>query len=169
MGTSLLATSRRHWDTYGHARPVAPSPTLPGLALASSPGTTVGIGPLDAAGSGGAGAGSTFSYLGGTSTGATAVDTIGTAPNDSRGTFVITTAGSPAAGLLAQVNFTEPYTTPVNVVVSAVDATASPVVSVPVGAVTIGTGVGSTTGFTVATSSALTAAHAIQITYYVEP
>lgn len=169
MGTSLLGTSRVHYDTYGHKRPVAPSPTLPGLALANTPGTTTGIGPVAVSGTGGAGAGATFSYVGGTSTGATAVDTLNTAPNDSRGQFVITTAGTPVAGLIAQVVFTEPYTGPVNVVVSAVDTTASPVVSVPVGAVLTSTAPGATTGFTIASSSSLTTAHAIEITYIVEP
>jgi hypothetical protein len=169
MGTATVSHSRRHWDTYGHAKPVCPAPALPGLALANSAGTTVGIGPLAASGTGGAGAGSTFSYNGGTSTGATAVDTNGTNPNDARGQFVITTAGTPVAGLIAQVVFTEPYSTPVNVVVSAVDTTASPVVSVPVGAVLTGTAPGATTGFTVATSSSLTTAHAVLITYHVEP
>src|ERR1700728_4847701 len=109
MPTSLIGTSRRHWDTYGHARPVCPAPILPGLATASSAGTTTGIGAISA----GAGAASTFSYVGGSPTGATAVDTLNTAPNDGRGQFVITTAGTPAAGIIAQVNFTEPYTGPV--------------------------------------------------------
>lgn len=165
MPTSLIGYSRRHWDTYGHARPGCPAPILPGLATASSAGTTPGIGAISA----GAGAASTFSYVGGSSTGATAVDTLNTVPNDGRGQFVITTAGTPAAGILAQVNFIEPYTGPVNVVVSAVDTTASPNVSVPVGAVLSSTAPGATTGFTVVTSSALSAAHAVQIVYHVEP
>lgn len=169
MGTSQQGTSRMHYDAYGHKRPVPPSPTLPGLAVANTAGTTPGIGPLAASGTGGAGAGSTFSYVGGTGTGASAVDTLNTAPNDSRGQFNIATAGTPAAGLLAQVVFTEPYSGPVNVVVSAVDVTASPAVSVPVGAVMVTTGSGTTTGFTIASSSSLTTAHTIQINYQVEP
>lgn len=169
MATSQQGTSRMHYDTYGHARPVAPAPTLPGLAVANSAGTTPGIGPLAASGTGGAGAGATFSYIGGTGTGAAAVDTLATGPNDSRGQFNIATAGTPAAGLLAQVNFAEPYSGPVNIVVSAVDVTASPAVSVAVGAVMITNGVGTTTGFTIATSQALTTAHTVQVNYQVEP
>lgn len=165
MGTSNQGTPRVHYDTYGHKKPIAPSPTLPGLATAASAGTTTGIGAISA----GAGAGATVSYVGGTGTGTSAVDTNNTAPNDSRGQLIVTTAGTPAAGIIAQVNFTEPYTGPVNVVVSAVDTTASPNVSVAVGAVLTATAPGATTGFTIVTSSALTAAHAIEIVYVVEP
>lgn len=165
MPTSQQGTSRRHFDTYGHARPVAPSPTLPGLAAAASAGTTTGIGAITA----GAGTGATVSYVGGTGTNGSAVDTLATGPNDSRGQFIVTTAGTPAAGIIAQVNFTEPYTGPVNVVVSAVDLTASPNVSVAVGAVLTTSAPGATTGFTVVTSSSLTAAHNVEIVYIVEP
>lgn len=153
-----------YYDTYGHQRPVPTSPLLPGLATASSAGTTTGIGAISA----GAGSGATFAYVGGTSTGASAVDTLNTKPNDTRGQFVITTAGTPAAGILAQVNFTQAYSDPVQVLVSAVDTTASPAVSVAVGAVLVSTGVGTTAGFTIVTSSSLTTAHAIQIVYKVE-
>lgn len=169
MTSSNTQSSRVHYDTYGHQRPAAPGPALPGLALANSPGTTPGIGPLAASGTGGAGAGSTFSYIGGTGTGTSAVDTLNTGPNDMRGSFNIATAGTPAAGLIAQVNFQNAFTGPVCVVVSAVDVTASPNVSVPVGAVMNTSAPGTTTGFTIATSSALTAAHTIQINYQVEP
>jgi hypothetical protein len=165
MGTSLIGTSRLHYDTYGHKHPICTAPTLPGLATAASVGTVAGIGAISA----GAGTGATMSYVGGTSTGATAVDTIGTQPNDGRGQFVITTAGTPAAGILAQVVFEEPYTQPVQVVVSAVDTTASPNVSVAVGAVLASAAPGATTGFSIVTSQALTAAHGIQISYHVEP
>lgn len=154
------------FDAYNHANPY-PGGTLPCIALSNSPSATVGIGPLAAAGTGGAGAGSTTQYPGGTGTGASAVDTLNYRPNDSRGTFLLNAAGTPAAGLLAQVNFAQPYSGPVNVVVTAVDTTASPVVSVPVGAVLATTGSGATTGFQVASSAGLTAAHAILISYEV--
>jgi hypothetical protein len=159
-----------HYDTYGHQRPAAPSPTLPGLALSNNASTSVGFGPLAVSGTGGAGAGSTVTYVGGTSTGTTAVDTIGTKPNDSRGQFILTAAGTPVAGLVAQVNFTEPYTQPVTVLVNCLDTTASPVVALAMSAQLASTGVGATTGFQIAsTGTALTAAHAYQITYTVLP
>lgn len=156
------------YDFYNH-QSTAPGPTLPCIALANSPSTTVGIGPLAASGTGGAGAGSTTGYPGGTGSGSTAVDTLGYRPNDSRGTFVLTTAGTPVAGLIAQVNFAQSFAGPVNIVASAVDLTASPVVSIPVGIVLATTGSGSTAGFQIASSSSLTAAHNILISYDVNP
>jgi hypothetical protein len=170
MGTSNSSYPPVHYDTYGHKKPIAPSPLLPCIALANSPSSTVGIGPLAASGTGGAGAGATTSYNGGTGTGASAVDTLNTVPNDSRGQFILTTAGTPVAGLIAQVNFTEPYTGPVNVVPGCVDITASPNVAIAVGAVLSATAPGATTGFQiVSTGTALTTAHAYLITYNVEP
>ena len=164
MSTSV----RVHYDAYGHQRPVPPCPTLPCIALANSASTTVGIGPLAVSGTGGAGAGATTSYNGGTGTGSSAVDTIGTAPNDSRGQFVLTTAGTPVAGLVAQVNFAQAYTQPVTVNVTAVDTTASPPVAVAMAAVLTGTAPGATAGFQiVSTATALTTAHAYLIAYEV--
>lgn len=169
MGTSNLGYQPVHYDAYGHEEPVPPSPLLPCIALANSPSTTVGIGPLAASGTGGAGAGATTSYNGGTGTGASAVDTINTVPNDTRGQFILTTAGTPVAGLVAQVNFTEPYRDPVTVVVNCVDTTASPNVALAMGAVLSGTAPGATTGFQiVSTATALTTAHAYLITYEVK-
>jgi hypothetical protein len=157
-----------HFDFYGHSKPVPPSPPLPCIALANSASATVGIGPLAVSGTGGAGAGATTSYVGGTSTGATAVDTLNTAPNDTRGQFILTTAGTPVGGLVAQVNFTQPYTRPVTVVVNCLDTTASPEVALAMSAVLLATGSGATTGFQiVSTATALTTAHAYQITYSV--
>jgi hypothetical protein len=157
-----------HYDAYGHIRPVSPSPTLPCIALANSASSTVGIGPLAASGTGGAGAGATTSYVGGTGTGASAVDTIATGPDDQRGQFILTTAGTPVAGLVAQVNFTEPYTAPVTVVVNCLDTTASPNLAIAMAPVLLSTGVGATTGFQIcSTTTALTTAHAYQITYSV--
>lgn len=157
----------QNYDFYNHATP-APGAALACIALANSPSTAVGIGPLAAAGTGGAGAGSTTTYPGGTGTGATAVDTLGYRPNDSRGSFVLAAAGTPVAGLVAQVNFAAPYQGPVNVNVTAVDLTASPNVSILVGAVLAITGSGATAGFQVVTTPALTAAHSYLISYDVQ-
>jgi hypothetical protein len=157
------------YDAYNHVAQ-APGSALPCIALSNSPSATVGIGPLAAGGTGGAGAGATTSYPGGTGTGASAVDTIGYKPNDARGSFILTAAGTPVAGLVAQVNFAQPYANPVNVVVTCVDLTASPVVAIPVGAQLATTGSGATTGFQVASSgTALTAAHNYLISYEVNP
>lgn len=160
MGTNIT------YDAYGHETP-APAPVLPCIALSNNPSATVGIGPLAVAGTGGAGAGSTTTYVGGTGSGATAVDTLATTPDDSAGQFILTAAGTPVAGLIAQVNFRQPYSTPVTVAVTAVDATASPVVAITVGAVLNGSAPGTTTGFQIA-GPALTAAHNYQISYVVK-
>jgi hypothetical protein len=156
------------YDAYNHISG-APGATLPCIALANSPSATVGIGPLALAGTGGAGAGATTAYPGGTGTGSTAVDTLGYRPNDSRGSFILAAAGTPVAGAVAQVNFAQPYAGPVNVVASAVDLTASPQVSIAVGAVLAITGSGATAGFQLATTPALTAAHSYLISYEVNP
>lgn len=152
------------YDAYGHAAP-APGGPLPCLALSSAPSTTVGVGPLAAGGTGGAGVGATASYPGGTGVGAAAVDTLGYSPNDSRGSFILTAAGTPVGGLVAQVNFAQPYGKPVNVNVTAVDLTAAPPVAVPVAAIQAITAPGATAGFQVASSAALTAAHNYLIVY----
>ena len=156
------------YDAYNHIS-AAPGAALPCIALSNSPSTSVGIGPLAAAGTGGAGAGSTTSYVGGTGTGTSAVDTLKTGPNDSRGQFILTAAGTPVGGLVAQINFTQPYNGVVTPLVSCVDVTASPNVAVVVGALLNATAPGTTTGFQVCSTSALTAAHSYQITYEVNP
>lgn len=169
MATSNIGNTPMHYDGYSHMTPTDPGATLPCIALANSPSATVGIGPLAAGGTGGAGAGSTTTYNGGTGSGATAVDTIGTAPTDNRGQFLLTAAGTPAAGLIAQVNFNNPFKKPVNVVATCLDVTASPVLAIPVGVQLASTGVGATTGFQIASSAtALTAAHNYLITYVVQ-
>lgn len=162
MGTNVT------YDAYGHETP-SPAPTLPCIALANAPSATVGIGPLAASGTGGAGAGATTSYVGGTSTGATAVDTLNTSPDDTSGAFILTTAGTPVAGYVAQVNFKQPYSTPVVVIPSCTDTTASPPAAIAVGVVLNASAPGTTTGFQiVSTATALTTAHAYQITYDVQ-
>lgn len=158
----------QNYDFYNHATQ-APGATLPCIALANAPSVTVGMGPLAAAGTGGAGAGATTAYPGGTGTGPTAVDTLAYRPNDSRGSFILAAAGTPVAGLVAQVNFSQPYAGPVNVNVSAVDLTAAPAVPTAVGAVLAITGSGATAGFQIVSSPALTAAHSYLICYDVQP
>jgi hypothetical protein len=159
-----------NFDAYNHQN-AAPGGPLACIALSNTPSTTVGIGPLATGGTGGAGAGATTSYPGGTGAGTSAVDSLGYRPNDTRGSFILTAAGTPVAGLIAQVNFAQPYAGPVgSVAVTCVDTTASPAVAVPVSAVLSTSAPGSTTGFQVASSgTALTAAHAYLITYQVEP
>jgi hypothetical protein len=169
MGTSNSSHSPVHYDTYGHKRPVSPSPTLPCIALSNNPSATVGIGPLAVSGTGGAGAGATTSYVGGSGTGSSAVDTLGTAPNDERGQFILTTDGTPVGGLVAQVNFTEPYTAPVTVVVNILNTTASPELAVVAAPVLLATAAGATTGFQIATAVALVTTDVYQITYFVIP
>jgi hypothetical protein len=155
-----------YYDAYGHINP-GTAPVLPCIALSNSASATVGIGPLAASGTGGAGAGSTTSYVGGTGTGATAVDTLGTAPSDAGGQFVLTAAGTPVAGLVAQVNFTQPYRNVVDIQVGMIDVTASPAVPVLAAPVLVATGVGTVAGFQIA-STVLTAAHSYQIVYSVQ-
>lgn len=159
----------RSIDAYSHEQQM-PGSALPCIALANSPSSTVGIGPLAAAGTGGAGAGSTTSYPGGTGTGASAVDTLGYKPNDARGTFILTAAGTPVAGLIAQVNFAQPYSSPVgSIVATCTDLTASPNVNIPISAVLTTTAPGCTTGFQIVATPALTAAHNYEISYQVNP
>jgi hypothetical protein len=154
-------------DFYGHPAP-SPAPTLPCIALSNNASTTVGIGPLAVSGTGGSGAGATTSYVGGTGTGASAVDTLATAPNDVRGQFILTTAGTPVGGLVAQVNFKQPYSQPVTVLVNCLDTTASPVVALAMSAQLNASAPGTTAGFQiVSATTALTTAHAYQITYEV--
>jgi hypothetical protein len=156
-------------DAYNH-HPAFPGTTLPCIALSNSPSATVGIGPLAAGGTGGAGAGSTTTYPGGTGSGATAVDTLGYAPNDMRGTFILAAAGTPVAGLIAQVNFTQPFARPIGgISVECVDLTASPVVPVSVAPQLTTTAPGCTTGFQITATPALTAAHNYEISYTIIP
>jgi hypothetical protein len=119
-------------------------------------------------GTGGAGAGATTAYVGGTSSGATAVDTLNTTPDDVAGVFALAAAGTPVAGLVAQVNFRQPYATPVTITVTAVDITAAPPLAIAVGAVLNTAAPGTTTGFQIA-GPALTTAHTYQISYIVQP
>lgn len=95
----------------------------------------------------------------GAGTGSTATSAVG---HDLGGSFVLTAAGTPAAGPIATVTFGTPLTAaPVSVVVSCVDTTGSPLLTINVGA-----GAFSTTGFSIV-GPALTAAHTYLISYQV--
>lgn len=82
--------------------------------------------------------------------------------HDLGGSFVLTTAGTPAAGPVATITFgTALAAAPVSVVCSAVDTTGSPVLTIDVGA-----GALATTGFSIV-GPALTTAHTYLICYQV--
>lgn len=106
-----------------------------------------GVAPTPAAVAAGAGTGSSVSGFKG---------------HDLGGSFVLTTAGTPAAGVVATITFgTALAAAPVSVVVTAVDTTGSPILAVNMGAGTF-----TTTGFSIA-SVALTTAHTYLISYQV--
>lgn len=87
----------------------------------------------------------------------------GATPNDTRGVFNIVTAGTPAAGAVATVNFAAPYSqAPGAIVVTVLDTTASPAAPI-LAAVSSVTGA----GFSISTG-ALTTAHTYQVNYQVE-
>jgi hypothetical protein len=83
--------------------------------------------------------------------------------SDNGGSFNLTTAGSPAAGIVAQGFWTVPYsaTELPEVIVEVTDTTASP--NIPVAASALATA----TGFTVQTTI-LTTAHVYTVTYTVQ-
>ena len=106
------------------------------------------------------GAGTVVPVAAGAGTGSSTAIPTGASLNDTRGTFNLVTAGTPAAGAVAVVNFTNAYgAIPGGVVCSAVDTTGSTVVAI--GAVATQTGITFYTG-------ALTTAHTVQIAYQVE-
>ena len=82
--------------------------------------------------------------------------------HDLGGSFVLTAAGTPAAGPVASITFGTPLAkAPASVVVSIVDTTASPIVTLA-----SGSGALSTTGFQIV-APVLTAAHAYLVCYQV--
>lgn len=137
-------------DAYGHRSPTGVG-TL-GTALASGAVSTTAVGtivPTTAAGA---------------SPTVTSVNA-----NDSAGTFIlnpVTGGGAQAAGAVAQVFFSQPYSaTPKAVIVNVCDnAAGASGVAVAASAQTI-----TTTGFTVNVSAALTTAHNYGVTYQVIP
>jgi len=104
-------------DAYGHLQNLAGPATL---TAAANGVTTAGTIAVATAGAG---------------TGATVTVPAGSAPNDLRGVFTVTGAGTPAAGIIAHVSFAQPYAnipavqvnvanaTPANVAASAVNVT----------------------------------------------
>lgn len=137
-------------DAYGHRSPSTVG-TL-GTALAAGAVSTTAVGtivPLTAAGN------------------APTVTSVNA--NDSAGTFVlnpVTSGGGQAAGAVAQVFFSQPYSaTPKAVVVNVCNnASGSSAVAVASSAQSI-----STTGFTVNVSAALTTANNYTVTFQVIP
>lgn len=82
--------------------------------------------------------------------------------HDLGGSFVLTTAGTPAAGPVATITFGTPLpAAPVSVVVTATDTTGSPILTT-----TMSAGALATTGFSIV-AGALTAAHTYLISYVV--
>lgn len=143
-----MGLGNQSYNAVNH--PIGP-PGTP-LAIAGS-GTTPGtIVPAT-----GAGAGASTSFA------------TGQAANDAGGSFTLTAAGTPAAGVIANINLTNPYPAqnPPNVVVNIVDNTASPNVPVLGGNVPNNVG-GSITQFQIVVSAALTAGHSYTVTYGVE-
>ena len=129
------------YDAYNH-QAVAPGATY----TTGATGTTV--------------AGTVVPVAAGAGTGSSTAIPTGASPNDTRGTFNLVTAGTPAAGAVAVVNFTAPYGQTPAVVASAVDTSNSNAV-VAIGTVATQVGITFYTG-------ALTTAHTVAITYQVE-
>lgn len=131
------------YDPLNHPTP------LPGAALTAAAAGTSAAGtiiPVNA----GAGAGS-----------ATAI-VAPHVPTDAGGRFNLTAAGTPAAGVVAQVFFANAYGSPPIVEVEITDTTASP--NLPV----VASAEATATGFTIACSAALTAAHVYDVAFVVE-
>lgn len=130
-----------------------PVTMTPGTPLVNQGPTTVqtingtGTAPTIATITAGAGVGSTITAQKG---------------HDLGGSFVLTAAGTPAAGPVASVTFGAPLAAaPVSVVVSITDTTGSPVL-----AVASSSGAFATTGFSIV-APALTAAHTYLVSYQV--
>jgi hypothetical protein len=100
-----MATGPVTTDAYGHLQRLGGPTTLTAAANGvTTPGTI-------AVATAGAGAGSSVSV--------SAAQT----PNDLRGTFTVTGAGTPAAGIVAHVNFAQPYARVPAVLVNLTSAT----------------------------------------------
>lgn len=135
-----MATSMT--DFYNHASP-APGVTFTAAAAATTA------------------AGTIIPVLAGAGTGATTAIPTGATPNDTRGTFNLVTAGSPAAGVVATVFFANPYSqVPGAIQIGAFDTSGTPV------GILCGVSGASQTGFSIV-CGALTTAHTITFTYEV--
>lgn len=129
------------FDAYDH-QSVAPGTTY----TTGATGTTV--------------AGTVVPVAAGAGTGSSTALITGATPNDTRGQFNLVTAGSPAAGAVAAVNFSAPYSKlPGAVVVTIYNVTDSTVVAASASSVTI-------SGFNIS-SVALTTGKTYQINYSV--
>lgn len=130
------------YDAYNH-QSVAPGTTY----ATGATGTTV--------------AGTVVPVAAGAGTGSSTALITGATPNDTRGQFNLVTAGSPAAGAVAAVNFSAPYSKlPGSVIVTIYNVTDSTVVAASASSVTAA-------GFNISTV-ALTTAKTYQINYQVE-
>lgn len=130
------------YDPQNHPTP------LPGAALA-------------AAAAGTSAAGTIVPVTAGAGVGATVAVVAPHVPTDSGGRFQLTAAGTPAAGVVAQVFFTTAFGSPPIVAAEITDTTASPNTTVACSAEA------TATGFTVI-SAVLTAAHVYDVNYIVE-
>jgi hypothetical protein len=101
MGAGSAVTQ----DAYGHLQRLS-GPTT--LTAAADGVTTAGTIAVETSGAG---------------TGATVTIPSGSAPNDLRGRFTVTGAGTPAAGVIAVVNFSQPYANVPTVLVNVANAT----------------------------------------------
>lgn len=132
-----------NYDFYNHSA-VAPGATY----TTGATGTTA--------------AGTVVPVAAGAGTGSSTAIITGSSPNDSRGQFNLVTAGTPAAGAVATVNFSAPYSQlPGCVVVTMLDTTASPAAPILCSASSV-----TQTGFSISTG-ALTTAHTYTVNYEV--
>lgn len=105
-------------------------------------------------------AGTVVPVAAGAGTGSSTALITGASLNDTRGSFNLVTAGTPAAGAVATVNFTAPYASlPGAVVVNVLDTTASPAAPILAAPSSV-----TQTGFSISTG-ALTTAHTYTINY----
>ncbi len=128
-------------DYYGH---LASLSTSTSLTAAANGVTTAGTIAVATAGAG---------------TGASVVIPASASPNDVRGTFNITGAGTPAAGNIAVVNFAQPYSAVPTVLVQVTNASGA-VVAASAASVTVN-------GFTVNAGAAISASAGNTVQYWV--
>jgi hypothetical protein len=132
-------------DAYGHLNPL----------------TGVGSPTLTAAANGVTTAGTIAVATAGAGSGSSVVVAAGQTPNDARGTFNITGAGTPAAGNVAVVNFSQPYAVVPTVLVELTNASGA-VVAASAASVTVN-------GFSVNAGAAISASAGNTCNYLVIP
>lgn len=128
-------------DYYGHLASLATSTSL---TAAANGVTTAGTIAVATAGAG---------------TGSSVVIPASASPNDVRGTFNVTGAGTPAAGNIAVVNFAQPYSAVPTVLVQVTNASGA-VVAASAASVTVN-------GFTVNAGAAISASAGNTVQYWV--